>query len=1032
MHRRGTPARRARVISRVGRAGVAVLAAALVPATVVAVAAAQPSGRGERPVATSASRPATPAGAHDATRPWLTKQVAERMASARVGALRPRGAVSPIRARTAVSTAASTARREVFGFAGAGSLGDPDDGYTTWNLSLLTTVAYFGLSVKASDGSLVQDDTGWSVWHSSTASDFINAAHAQGVRVLLTLIFQDFQGQNSPMCQALDHGQTTIDQAATQLMGADGIDLDYEGVNQTCPGGVTLRTKLDQFVQMVRARGLGTLVIDTYAGSPEDSGGFFDIPTLAGSVDALFVMAYGLEAGNGPCATCMGPTSPLEGSAPNYIWNVTRAANDYAPWAAETIMGFPYYGVAGCVQGPNPPANAPVISNYTADPYTTLATLSSIPTVSSLTLSRDALDPNGQEPWATFFNSDPQFQCWREAYWDDPVSLGHKYDLVNNGGFKGAGIFTLDFGGGSPELWATLAAKFGVTATGITPAGGSAMGGDSVQISGSSFQQGAKVAFGGHLATSIVTSPDGTSIAATTPSGPVGAVTVTVTNPDGSHATVPGGFTYSSPAAAGTTFLFAEGNTIPGFDEELEAFMPNSSGSAEVTYFTESGSVGPIAHAVTAGQVTAISVLSDVGAGHSGVSASVVLPGPGVVERQLHFAFNGWHGSTDKVGATAAAREWDFAEGSTLSAFSEFLTLQNPDPAADANVGITYFTGQGSPLVKSVTLPHSTRTTVQVFSGSQTSGTCTVSNGVTQDCGVGPGVVGVSARVLVTGGPDIIAERPMYVNGADFGSGPVRDGHDAFGATGPNASWNFAEGTTLNGFIEFLTLQNPGSTISNVTVRYFTDSGQTVTRTLALPATSRTTLDVTQGSTAAGPLACTISGGVAQSCGVGRGVGGVSASVTVTSGPAIVVERPMYLSVDFGSGVVAGATVVVGANSLGRLFGFAGSDTSAGHDDFLTIQNPNAQAATVTISYYDAAAGFPRTATVVVPPATRRTVLIFAAPGAGSGGVGPGFSQLGIVVSSDLPLLVERPTYSSVDSRYGATDTMGFQPSPAF
>src|SRR5262249_37507831 len=85
--------------------------------------------------------------------------------------------------------------------------------------------------------------------------------------------------------------------------------------------------------------------------------------------------------------------------------------------------------------------------------------------------------------------------------------------------------------------------------------------------------------------------------------------------------------------------------------------------------------------------------------------------------------------------------------------------------------------------------------------------------------------------------------RPMYVNGFSFGSGPIRDGHDAFGANSPATTWYFAEGTTLAGFNEYLTLQNSGSSISNVTVTYFTDSGALVTRTLQLPATSRTTLE---------------------------------------------------------------------------------------------------------------------------------------------------------------------------------------------
>jgi len=387
--------------------------------------------------------------------------------------------VAPIRARAASGAAGSAAapvaptlEREVLGFAKADSLNDPAVGFRTWNFSLLSDVAYFGIHVNP-DGTLVNTDSGWSVWQSSVASDLINTAHASGVRVLLTLEFlASDQTTTLPMCQALDSRQTTIDAVAGQLKGADGIDVDYEGVEVTCPDGVAIRTKLAQFVQALRARNLGYLVIDTYAGSAEDGGGFFDIPSLAGLVDALFVMAYGLESSNSnPCATCMMPTSALGG--PTYGWNVTRAANGYAPWASQVIMGLPNYGVAGCVQGPNPQANAPVLkpSHYAGVPYTVFRTLSSDPAVSAYQTNRDAQDPSGQEMISTYLDSDPSLNCYREAYWDDQVSLTRKYDLVNQRNFRGAGLFTLDYGGGSPELWGALALAFG-TAPNFQPLGG--------------------------------------------------------------------------------------------------------------------------------------------------------------------------------------------------------------------------------------------------------------------------------------------------------------------------------------------------------------------------------------------------------------------------------------------------------------------------------------------------------------------------------------------------------------------------------
>jgi hypothetical protein len=82
-----------------------------------------------------------------------------------------------------------------------------------------------------------------------------------------------------------------------------------------------------------------------------------------------------------------------------------------------------------------------------------------------------------------------------------------------------------------------------VTVTGVTPSVGRAAGGTNVTISGSGFQSGATVTFGGAAATNVVR-VSATSITATTPAHAVGTVDVTVTNPDSSSGTLNGGFTY--------------------------------------------------------------------------------------------------------------------------------------------------------------------------------------------------------------------------------------------------------------------------------------------------------------------------------------------------------------------------------------------------------------------------------------------------------------------------------------------------------
>jgi hypothetical protein len=468
----------------------------------------------------------------------------------------------------------------------------------------------------------------------------------------------------------------------------------------------------------------------------------------------------------------------------------------------------------------------------------------------------------------------------------------------------------------------------------------------------------------------------------------------------------PGTTTPGPPAGLTPTFYFAEGFTGTGFAESLSLFMPNQSGTASIDYYTSSGHLPTVSVPLTAGHVTVENVNADVGCNQE-VSARVTLPGPGVVERSLHFSFGAWHGSTDVVGATAPTTEWDFAEGSTLPFFSEYLTLQNPN-AAPVTASLNYFTDGGAHPVKTVTLPANSRTTVQVFTGTLSNVVGCVPSGNGANCGVGPGLQGVSAQVLASA--PIVAERPMYVNGFSFGSGLIRDGHDAFGANGAAKQWNFAEGTTLSGFYEYLTLQNPNVVAANVILRYLDDSGAVTTKPVSVAPQSRFTVPVFQTAE-----------------GVGTGVGGVSTQVTADQ--PIVAERPMYMVRDFGTGAVAGAHVVVGSTSLGTVFGFAAAATMAGDEDYLTIQNPNGVAANLTVTYYAASGTVARS--LRVNANTRRTVVINDAS-AGSGGLGAGYASVGIVVSSDQPILVEKPTYSSNPLTYGATDTLGFSPAGGF
>lgn len=404
----------------------------------------------------------TPTPSSDSTHPRITQQAANTVASAPVGATSAIGAAGfPGGVQGSFGPS-----REVFGFGLASSLSDPTYGYPTWDFSVLTTVAFFGLHVQ-DDGTFAAD-SGWTVWNSSQLSGLVSTAHGHGAKVVLTIILQDFGGGTPHMCTGLTHYAATVTNTVSEMRakGVDGVNVDYEGLNGSCgtPNSSWARQMYTYFIAQLRAA-LGSgpyLTVDTYASSASDSLGFFDVGGLSGSVDAFFVMAYDLEYSNyfyppTSCSNfCLGPTAPL--AAYHYNDSVTLSQYTSVVAPSKVILGVPYYGRKACVGSAT--ANATPTSSVIADMYLDASTESSSPEVQPGTYAthRDANDPSGQERWDTWYNT--TLGCTRELYWDDPVSLSHKYDLINSTSVRGVGIWTLNYGGGAPELWQLLSAKF--------------------------------------------------------------------------------------------------------------------------------------------------------------------------------------------------------------------------------------------------------------------------------------------------------------------------------------------------------------------------------------------------------------------------------------------------------------------------------------------------------------------------------------------------------------------------------------------
>jgi hypothetical protein len=140
----------------------------------------------------------------------------------------------------------------------------------------------------------------------------------------------------------------------------------------------------------------------------------------------------------------------------------------------------------------------------------------------------------------------------------------------------------------------------------------------------------------------------------------------------------------------------------------------------------------------------------------------------------------------------------------------------------------------------------------------------------------------------------------------------------------------------------------------------------------------------------------------------------------------------MYMNIDFGKGNVAGAHDVMGATGTGVIFGFSAADTSAGNNDYLTVQNPGTADSFIHILYYNPDGIVERGSGIDVPAHSRLTIAM-SDPGDPNWDAYNKFPA-GVVISvlSGSQVLVEKPTYSANDPTYGATDAVGFSPAGGF
>jgi FtsP/CotA-like multicopper oxidase with cupredoxin domain len=429
-----------------------------------------------------------------------------------------------------------------------------------------------------------------------------------------------------------------------------------------------------------------------------------------------------------------------------------------------------------------------------------------------------------------------------------------------------------------------------------------------------------------------------------------------------------------------STFYFAEGTTRPGFEPFFCILNPGDSNAyVTITYMKGDGTSVPQELNVAPHSRLTVMPSSVLGSGDNsahdfGTKVECTNGKQVVVERSMYFRYKRmWTGGSAVMGATSPEKTHYFAEGYTeAGTFDEWLTILNPGTVGTM-AHITYMFTDGTTQAQDLYVGPASRANVFVND-----------------------VVGLNREVSVKIEADdpIVTERPMYFNYDHKWTG----GHDIIGSKSLGGTFYFAEGyTEARTFDEYLSFMNPGTVDANISITFMMSDSSTCNHNLVVGPTTRATIFVND---IVGP--------------------NKDVSAMVESDQPILAERAMYFDYDK---VWTGGHIVVGAMMTDSAFYFAEGTCRPNFDTYLTMMNPGALAANVTVTYMKGD-GSSAEELIYIPPNTRVNVHPSDTLGIADDSAHD-FSAL-VECTNGQGIVAERPMYFNYAGKWtGGHDVIG-------
>jgi len=308
-----------------------------------------------------------------------------------------------------------------------------EDNYR-WNL--ISDLCYFSYEVNPATGNA-------SGTHSFMTADVVDTALARGVKVhLCVTLFSShatFFGSTAARNTLINNLVTMV-----QNRGAHGVNIDFEGVPASQSANLT-SFMIALCNAMHTANPNYKVSLCAYA---VDWNNVFNEQALAPYVDFITIMGYDYYWTGSSEA---GPVDPLYGFSASYDRSLSRTVSYYVQQgmpASKIVLGIPYYGREWETTSSSIPS-ATTGNNISSRTYSYVKDNNSGFYGSSQNNIRSTSKAY------VFQNAGTWRQCWiSEGY-----EMRRRYDLVNQRGLKGIGIWALGYDDGYTELWEAIEDK---------------------------------------------------------------------------------------------------------------------------------------------------------------------------------------------------------------------------------------------------------------------------------------------------------------------------------------------------------------------------------------------------------------------------------------------------------------------------------------------------------------------------------------------------------------------------------------------